>query len=45
MSDLQVQILMGSGSDADVMLNTVRTLRDLGVGCEMTVASAQVDSR
>ena len=40
MSDLQVQILMGSGSDADVMLNTVRTLRDLGVGCEMTVASA-----
>ena len=40
MSDLQVQILMGSGSDADVMRNTVRTLRDLGVGCEMTVASA-----
>ncbi len=40
MSDLQVQILMGSGSDADVMLNTVRTLRDLGVECEMTVASA-----
>ena len=40
MSDLQVQILMGSGSDADVMLNTVRTLRDLGVGCEMTFASA-----
>jgi len=40
MSDLQVQILMGSGSDADVMRNTVRTLRELGVGCEMTVASA-----
>ena len=40
MSDLQVQILIGSGSDADVMRNTVRTLRDLGVGCEMTVASA-----
>ena len=40
MSDLQVQILMGSGSDADVMRNTVRTLRELGVSCEMTVASA-----
>ena len=40
MSDLQVQILMGSGSDADVMRNTVRTLGELGVGCEMTVASA-----
>ena len=40
MSDLQVQILMGSGSDADVMRNTVRTLRELGVECEMTVASA-----
>ena len=40
MSDLQVQILMRSGSDADVMRNTVRTLRELGVGCEMTVASA-----
>ena len=40
MSDLQVQILMGSGSDADVMRNTVRTLRELGVGCEMTIASA-----
>ncbi|SUZ91143.1 uncharacterized protein METZ01_LOCUS43997 [marine metagenome] len=31
---------MGSGSDADVMRNTVRTLRELGVECEMTVASA-----
>ena len=40
MSDLQVQILMGSGSDADVMRNTVRTLRELGVECEITVASA-----
>ena len=40
MSDLQVQVLMGSGSDAEVMRNTVRTLRELGVGCEMTVASA-----
>ena len=40
MGDLQVQILMGSASDADVMANTVRTLRELGVSCEMTVASA-----
>ena len=40
MSDLQVQVLMGSGSDADVMANTVRTLRDLGISSEMTVASA-----
>jgi phosphoribosylaminoimidazole carboxylase PurE protein len=40
MSDLQVQVLMGSGSDADVMANTVRTLRDLGITCDITVASA-----
>ena len=40
MSDLQVQILMGSGSDAGVMANTVRTLRELGITCNMTVASA-----
>ena len=40
MDDLQVQILMGSASDADVMANTARTLRDLGISCNMTVASA-----
>ena len=40
MSDLDVQVLMGSGSDADVMANTVRTLRDFGIAAEMTVASA-----
>ena len=40
MSDLQVQILMGSGSDASVMANTVRTLRELGITSDMTVASA-----
>jgi len=40
MSDLDVQVLMGSGSDADMMANTVRTLRDLGIAAEMTVASA-----
>ena len=40
MSDLQVQILMGSGSDAGVMANTVRTLRELGITCDITVASA-----
>lgn len=31
---------MGSASDADVMANTARTLRDLGISCNMTVASA-----
>ena len=40
MGDLQVQVLMGSGSDAEVMANTVRTLRDFGITCDMTVASA-----
>jgi len=40
MADLQVKVLMGSGSDADVMASTVRTLRDLGITCDMTVASA-----
>ena len=40
MSDLQVQVMMGSGSDADVMANTVRTLREFGISSEMTVASA-----
>ena len=40
MGDLQVQVLMGSGSDAEVMANTVRTLRDLGLTCDITVASA-----
>ena len=40
MGDLQVQVLMGSVSDADVMANTVQTLRELGVTCDMTVASA-----
>ena len=40
MADLQVQVLIGSASDADVMANTVRTLRDLGITCEITVASA-----
>lgn len=40
MSELQVQVLMGSGSDAEVMANTVRTLRELGISSDMTVASA-----
>ena len=40
MSDIKVQVLMGSASDAGVMANTVRTLRDLGVASDMTVASA-----
>ena len=31
---------MGSASDAGVMANTVRTLRDLGIASAMTVASA-----
>ena len=40
MGDLQVQVLIGSGSDAGVMASTVRTLRDLKITCDMTVASA-----
>ena len=40
MGELQVQVLMGSASDADVMANTVRTLREFGISCDMTVASA-----
>jgi len=37
---IDVLILMGSGSDAPVMQAAVDILRDLGVSCEMTVASA-----
>ena len=40
MSDLAVLILMGSDSDAPIMQGVVDVLRELGVTCEMTVASA-----
>ena len=40
MSTIQVLILMGSDSDAPVMKNAADVLRELGVTCEMTVASA-----
>jgi phosphoribosylaminoimidazole carboxylase PurE protein len=40
MSDIQVLILIGSDSDAPIMKGTVDVLRELGVSCEMTVASA-----
>ena len=40
MSKIQVLILMGSDSDAAVMKNAADVLRELGVACEMTVASA-----
>ena len=40
MSDINVLILMGSDSDAPVMQGAVDLLRDLGIPCEMTVASA-----
>ncbi len=40
MAERQVQILMGSDSDAPTMQRTVDVLRDLGVTCAMTVASA-----
>jgi len=36
----RVGILMGSASDLEVMGGAAKTLRDLGIGCEMTVASA-----
>jgi phosphoribosylamine--glycine ligase len=40
LSSIQVLILMGSDSDAPVMQGAVATLQELGVSCEMTVASA-----
>ena len=40
MSDISVLILMGSDSDAPVMQAAVDILRELGISCEMTVASA-----
>jgi phosphoribosylaminoimidazole carboxylase PurE protein len=40
MSQIQVLILMGSDSDAPVMKGAMDVLRELGVSCDMTVASA-----
>ncbi len=40
MPDIQVLVLMGSDSDAPIMQGCVDLLRELGVSCEMTVASA-----
>ena len=40
MTDITVLILMGSDSDAPVMQASVDTLKELGLTCEMTVASA-----
>ena len=40
MAGRQVQILMGSDSDAPTMQKTVDVLQQLGVSCQMTVASA-----
>ncbi len=40
MAECQVQILMGSDSDAPTMQRAVDVLRDLGISCHMTVASA-----
>lgn len=40
MSQIDVLILMGSDSDAPVMQGAADVLRELGVSCEMTVASA-----
>jgi phosphoribosylamine--glycine ligase len=37
---IQVLILMGSDSDAPIMKGAADVLRELGVTCEMTVASA-----
>jgi phosphoribosylaminoimidazole carboxylase PurE protein len=39
-SQIQVLILMGSDSDAPIMKGAADVLRELGVTCEMTVASA-----
>jgi phosphoribosylamine--glycine ligase len=40
MSEIAVLILMGSDSDAPVMQGAVDVLREFGIACEMTVASA-----
>ena len=40
MTTIQVLILMGSESDAPVMKGAADVLRELGVSCETTVASA-----
>ncbi len=40
MSHISVQILIGSDSDAPVMQPAVDLLKELGISCEMTVASA-----
>jgi phosphoribosylamine---glycine ligase len=40
MSEIAVLILMGSDSDAPVMQGAVDLLKELGVACELTVASA-----
>lgn len=40
MAERQVQILIGSDSDAPTMQRTVELLREFGVSCQMTVASA-----
>ena len=40
MAERQVQILIGSDSDAPTMQRTVDLLRELGISCHMTVASA-----
>ena len=36
----RVAIYMGSASDAPIMEEALKTLRELGVECEMAVASA-----
>ncbi|HEX6975083.1 MAG TPA: 5-(carboxyamino)imidazole ribonucleotide mutase [Vicinamibacterales bacterium] len=40
MSQISVLILMGSDSDAPVMQAAVDVLKEFGIACEMTVASA-----
>jgi phosphoribosylaminoimidazole carboxylase PurE protein len=40
MSQISVLILMGSDSDAPVMQAAVEALKEFGIACEMTVASA-----
>ncbi len=40
MNQISVLILMGSDSDAPVMQGAVDVLKDFGIACEMTVASA-----
>ena len=45
MAKRQVQILMGSDSDAPIMKRTVDVLREFGIECGMTVCAPSPATR